>query len=101
MSLAVLAALPKLPVETLSWLASSEAAEFTGAVPGIDPAFDPVPFVSVVATMVLSISGVNVAHELSHRCGVLLLLARMLLLRAPLRALTLSAPPAWWQRCAT
>ena len=66
-SLGVLAGLPKLPAETLTWLASSDGTDFQGLVPGMDGAYDPIPFVSVVVTMFLSITGVNFTHELAHR----------------------------------
>ena len=67
-SLGVLAGLPKLPAETLTWLASSDGTDFQGLVPGMDGAYDPIPFVSVVVTMFLSITGVNFTHEIAHRC---------------------------------
>ena len=67
MSLAALVSVPKLPPETLAWLASpdSSAAIDAGAdVPGLD-GFNGLAFISVFTNTTLGIAAVSFLHDLS------------------------------------
>ena len=66
-SLAALVAVPKLPPETLAYLASGYRPVEGATIPGIDSGFDPVPFARVFSEMFLGVAGVNIAHEIGHR----------------------------------
>jgi hypothetical protein len=69
LSLAALVAVPKMPLETLSWLASPDTAKTvdTGAdLPGLAN-FDLLPFASAVSDTFLGIVGVTGLHELGHQ----------------------------------
>lgn len=66
-SLAALVAVPKLPPDTLAYLASGDRPVEGASIPGIDPSFDPLPFARVFTEMFFGVTGVNVAHEIGHR----------------------------------
>lgn len=66
-SLSALIAVPKLPTETLAYLASGDRPVEGVAIPGIDSGFDPMPFARVFTETFLGVSAVNIAHEIGHR----------------------------------
>lgn len=66
-SLAALVAVPKLPAETLAYLASGDRPVEGATIPGIDTSFDPLPFARVFTEMFFGVAGVNIAHEIGHR----------------------------------
>jgi hypothetical protein len=66
LSLSALVAVPKLPASTLAFLASPEAADLTGEVPGLTN-FDAVPFTSVFFNTLTGIVAASWAHEVGHR----------------------------------
>lgn len=69
-SLAALVSVPKLPPETLAWLAAAEAAGTDAAstpIPGLDPTWNAIPFLSVFVDTFVGVASVNAVHELGHR----------------------------------
>jgi hypothetical protein len=68
-SLAALVAVPKLPAETLAWLAAADSATSAtaGAIPGLDSSFNAIPFLSVFIDTALGVAAVSIAHEGAHR----------------------------------
>lgn len=61
---------PKLPPETLAWLAAAEQAGGDAAgspIPGLDASWNALPFLSVFADTFLGVASVNAVHELGHR----------------------------------
>jgi hypothetical protein len=75
-SLAALVSVPKLPPETLAWLAAAETAGGEAAntpIPGLDETWNAIPFASVFADTWVALVLLNVVHEAGHRivAGVL------------------------------
>jgi hypothetical protein len=68
LSLSALVAVPKLPAATLAFLASPDAPDLTGEVPGLAN-FDPVPFTSVFFNTLTGIVASSWAHELGHQAA--------------------------------
>lgn len=69
-SLAALVSVPKLPPETLAWLAAAEQAGNDAAstpIPGLDASWNALPFASVFADTFIGIAAVNAIHEIGHR----------------------------------
>ena len=69
-SVAALVSVPKLPPETLAWLAAAEQAGGDAAgnpIPGLDASWNALPFLSVFADTFLGVASINTVHELGHR----------------------------------
>ena len=65
LSLSALVAVPKLPAATLAFLASPDAADLTGEVPGLQN-FDPTRFSAAFGQTALGLVAASGAHEIGH-----------------------------------